>query len=352
LREGLRLSDTKRFMEGSHTIYETLFAEIDRVLTQKQISKLTIVPDGYLHYIPFEILIRKKSDHPHPYKDLDYLLKDYVIHYQYSAALAFESQATKKTNSTERVLGFAPDFTAEGLHLPEGPQALSGSKQELENIAKIFSGTYFSAADATKEKFSKLSPDYQIIHLATHGILHDQHPALSKLIFNRGEGEDGNLYSYELYNMHLRAELVTLSACNTGFGRLQRGEGMQSIARAFMYAGCPNVVMSLWTASDQATASLMLNFYEEIKNGLPKDEALRKAKLRYLKAADPLMANPYLWSSFIFVGNPEPIEQGFSWWIIMIGVVCGVALAIALRGYLLNQKVLKNRHTSTLQGRL
>jgi CHAT domain-containing protein len=339
LRESLHANDPEMFMRSSHAVYKSLFSEIDSLLKQKAISKVTIVPDGYLHYIPFEILISSKSDLATPYKDLDYLIRDYAIHYQYSVALAFESQVVRKGNSTKGMLGFAPDFSVNESRGSQGQQALPGSRQELERIAGIFSGTYLSATDATKEKFKELGPDYQIIHLATHGVLHDQHPGLSKLVFSRGDGGDESLYSYELYNMHLRAELVTLSACNTGFGKLQRGEGLQSLARGFMYAGCPNVMMSLWTAPDQATASLMADFYEGIKSGLPKDEALRKAKLQYLEAADPLMANPYLWSSFIFVGNPEPIELGFTWWKIMIAGLLGiVVIGFSLQYFVLKRK--------------
>jgi CHAT domain-containing protein len=151
---------------------------------------------------------------------------------------------------------------------------------------------------------------YRVIHLATHSIVDDENPSFSRLIFSAGSDstEDGHLHSYELYNLHLNADLVTLSACNTGFGKIQEGEGIMSLARGFAYAGCPNIVMSLWPASDKATAHLMEMFYQGLAAGLSKDAALRKAKLQYLNEADALSANPYFWSSFVFMGEPSPLK--------------------------------------------
>jgi CHAT domain-containing protein len=162
-------------------------------------------------------------------------------------------------------------------------------------------------------------------------VINDQHPALSKLLFSLSSKDtlnDGYLHAYELHNLQLNTELVTLSACNTGFGKIQTGEGVMSLGRAFAYAGSPNVLMSLWSVPDGSTSKIMTEFYKHLANGMPKDVALRKAKLAYLNNADNLTSNPFYWSSFVLIGNAQPLQlqinsafyqQGmFLWWIFML----------------------------------
>jgi CHAT domain-containing protein len=118
--------------------------------------------------------------------------------------------------------------------------------------------------------------------------------------------------------MQLNADLVTLSACNTGVGKYYKGEGIVSLARGFMYAGVPNVMMSLWSVADRPTRDIMQYFYEELDRGIPYATALHNAKLRYLASADNLTADPYYWGSFIYLGQPighTGQQAGKIWWI-------------------------------------
>ena len=145
-----------------------------------------------------------------------------------------------------------------------------------------------------------------------HALVDDTHPLSSKLIFAPDQKDslnDGFLNAYELYNMSINADMVVLSACNTGYGKITRGEGVMSLSRAFRYAGCKSLVMSLWQADDKTTATIMKLFYQNLAAGQQKDEALRHAKLSYLDHADPLTAHPYFWDAFIVSGNIDKIED-------------------------------------------
>ncbi len=186
---------------------------------------------------------------------------------------------------------------------------LAWAEKEVTSISKMLNGEIYCYRQATEEVFKNKAPKAGILHIATHAVVNDANPLFSKLIFapDPASGEDGYVNTYELYNMKLRARLVVLSACNTGYGKLVRGEGMMSLARGFMYAGCPSIIMSLWPVDDQSTSILMRNFYGYIKEGQKKDEALRNAKLKFLKSSDEVKSNPFYWSGMIFVGDTNPI---------------------------------------------
>jgi CHAT domain-containing protein len=133
---------------------------------------------------------------------------------------------------------------------------------------------------------------------------------LSKLVFSspqKNSGEDGFLNTYEIYNMKLKARLAVLSACETGSGKLQKGEGVMSLARGFIFAGCPSIVMTLWQVEDKSGAEIMRNFYSYLSKGKRKDEALQMAKLKHLELSDPLTAHPHYWLGYVNIGNPEPL---------------------------------------------
>ena len=190
---------------------------------------------------------------------------------------------------------------------------LNWSEKEVLDIADIVGGETYCRQNATEGLFKKKAAKAGILHIATHAIVNDVNPMFSKLIFapDSNSSEDGYVNTYELYNMKLNAGLIVLSACNTGYGKLVRGEGVMSLARGCMYAGCPSIVMSLWAVDDQSTSLLMKNFYNNLVQGLNKDEALRRAKLEFLNSADEIKSNPFYWSGMIFIGDtkPLPIKQ-------------------------------------------
>jgi len=148
--------------------------------------------------------------------------------------------------------------------------------------------------------------EYRLIHFATHGLLDEKHPELSGLVFSlvdeKGEPQDGFLRLHDIYNLRLNADLIVLSACETGLGREIKGEGLIGLTRGFMYAGAPRVVASLWKVDDDATAELMKRFYDKIMRGhLRPAEALRAAQLEIAKRRQ--WQSPYFWAAFTLQGE-------------------------------------------------
>jgi CHAT domain-containing protein len=145
---------------------------------------------------------------------------------------------------------------------------------------------------------------YRYVHLATHGVVDLEHPRLSGLLLaeEKGSAEDGVLRLGEIYNLSLNADLVVLSACETGLGRVARGEGVIGLTRGFLYAGASSVLVSLWRVGDASTAALMADFYRELLAGKPATRALRQARLEAIRR-DPESAKPRSWAAFVLVGD-------------------------------------------------
>lgn len=185
--------------------------------------------------------------------------------------------------------------------------SLPGIKKEVQNISKYITGKVLIDNDAKESTLKSEISKYNIIHIASHGIVDNDNPEKSCMLLARDNKDDGFLYLDELLNLSSNAELAVLSACNTGYGKLLSGEGIISLARGFFYTGIPSVVMSLWNLNDESSSELMGNFYKYLKQGLSKDEALRKAKLDYLQSSDALTSNPYFWAGFVCIGNNNPV---------------------------------------------
>ena len=275
------------------------------------IKNLIIIPDGILGYLPFDLLISAPPTENDNFSSLPYLLKDYNIRYAYSATLLLDKYK-QKHSSRQLYAGYAPQYISEELFADNtsptriyapyrsGFAALQNNQQEVQEAAQLFEGISLLGARASEAAFKQDAHKYQILHLAMHTLINDSLPLYSGLVFSQDQDslEDDFLYAYELYNMQLNAELAVLSACQTGIGKIQRGEGIMSLARAFMYAGCPNIAMSLWQADDEATAEIMTAFMAYLKDGMGKAEALRRAKLNYLAGAPGGEISPLL------LGNP------------------------------------------------
>ena len=310
----------------SHSLYNLLISPIESLIEDKS---LIIVPDGVLGYIPFETLLTEKVDvNEVYYKAAPYLILDHAISYAYSATLLFKPSRRQEQQAGKDLLAIAPSFNP-GDNLPtfiteRGEEFIDlvGSKIEVSSINKIFRGEQQLDSLATEQNFKTFAGNYKILHIATHGLIDDKDPMNSRLLFYRNSDpeQDGNLYTYELFNMQLNAELAVLSACNTGYGKLEEGEGIISLARGFLFAGVPSIVMTLWCVPDGTSAMIVEHFYKYLKEGYPKDMALQKAKLDYLNQADNLKSNPYFWAGFVNIGNTDPFtpQQLGNWYFVAI----------------------------------
>ena len=300
----------KQFAEPANKTYKLCVQPVlDHV--DIDVNQLIIIPDGELVYIPFELLVPEIPESPGSFSQIDFLINHYQVSYQYSATIMLETLTRKSVAKRDELLAFAPSFGDRESSASRAMGDIPFAEQEIQNLALRFNGVNYVGSDASESVFKTEAGGYRILHLATHGIIDDAQPNLSRLLFSATNDtiNDGSLYAYELYDMSLNADLVTLSACNTGAGKFKSGEGAMSLARAFAYAGSPNIVMSLWPAQDKSTAEIMDHFYGYLSQGWAKDKALRQAKLDFLASADKVRANPYFWAGFVLVGNTSPLKN-------------------------------------------
>lgn len=329
------LESYEAFQKLSHQLYlQLLSAGLNTF--DESIDKITIIPDGILAALPFEVLLDQPSEAKTVYygpDQLPYLINQYAINYAFSIATLIQQRSNQKQNAKHTYLGMAPEFKAQAAAAPSrqcnqgslGP--LLENKNEVEAINQLLSGKIASGVNANKSFFLKEGMDAQILHLATHACVDNQEPAKSKIFFS-----DDHLYAHELYQLELKAQMVVLSACETGVGEFQRGEGVMSLARGFAQSGAPSLTLSYWSVSDQSTAQLMRNYYTALAKGEPKHQALRSAKLDYLQNQEQLQRlHPYYWSAFVHFGDVEPIDlqsgYHFFWgYLLMIGAIAALLL--------------------------
>jgi len=296
-------SDYVTYREAAYTLYRKLIYPVEPLLKNKS---LLIIPDGELNLIPFDVLINK------PYKDSDncdyanesYLLRKYPIGYAYSATL-YRNNLNCNYKGVPNFLGIAPDYKNSKDSLRSIPMGL----WSVRKVALLTLGKSLTGSKATEANFKKYCSKYGIIQFYAHGLEDTLNPANSKLVLSNptDSTEDGYLHAWEVYNMHLNAEMVVLGSCYSGSGRLSEGEGVLSISRSFMFAGSQSVVMSLWAAADRTTNEMLNDFFLNLLKGMRKDEALRLAKLKNLAKTDPIYAHPRFWAGIVVNGNQNEL---------------------------------------------
>jgi len=329
--EGIRL-------EAARTLYQKLFpAEAREAIAGAE--RVVLSPDGMLWELPFAVLVMNDTG------GAQYLgLEKPLVYAQSLAVFAqaagveagrvsgkgtvlvvgnplFDNARRAELAATQTKVATAPMKTAMATKRGEGelallsrdgtiPEPLPDAEEEAREVAALYGVKAWSGAEPTEKWFREQAGDAPIIHLATHGYFNPIRPMSSGVRLavpeqEAGPGEtdnDGALQAWEIMSqIHLKAELVVLSACETGLGAEVRGEGLVGLTRAFQVAGARSVVASQWRVSDRSTASLMVAFHESLKAGVPKDEALRLAMAKVAK--DPVTADPYFWAAFLLVGD-------------------------------------------------
>ena len=302
--------------EQSKTLYNILLKPFQ--LNNKE--KLIIVSNSFLCYLPFETLKKEK----------DYVVTDHVISYANSIKL-WQTQSLLPKAKNQNLVAFSPKYNLKRVEKTdldidmltrEGNYELIGAKAEAKLISDLFKGTYFDSEKATKKNFINNSNQFQIFHLAMHSIMNEEDENKSNLIFSNNE----KLYFNDIYNLKIPAELVVLSACNTGNGNFKDGEGIMSLSRALTYSGVKSSVYSLWQVPDKETAEIMISFYENLKKGQAKDEALANAKTSYIEK-NPMKKHPFYWAGFVVNGDVSPILTNNNW-LIYIGIGLGVLILL------------------------
>ena len=325
-----RPSSREKFINLSHQLYQQFLHPIEDQLKGKK--RLIIIGDGMTNYIPFETLLATKEIKP--FKDLDFLVKNHEISYHYSSTL-FAKAKRKEMTKNEGVFAFAPvydngvnmiavslrnydDVTAIDSTLraytPDGFFApLPESENEAKSIVHLFEKQNTNATLALRENATEknlktnLEQPYRFLHIAGHSFADLENPKFSGIACFQEENidststNDGTLFTGEIYNISSQADLVTLSSCESGFGKLEKTEGLLGLNRAFIYAGTPNVVFSLWKVYDKVSANLMVDFYKSVLEGKDYSASLREAKLKLLD--NEATAAPHFWSPFLLIGR-------------------------------------------------
>jgi CHAT domain-containing protein len=297
-------SDVLGYNDCSNSVYKML--KLPKKVTSKN---LIISPDGILNFLPFEALLTQKTTTTN-FAKMNYLVQDFGVGYVNSALQLL--QPKKFSNNKESILGIFPIFENSDLEL-------AFSKKELQNMKTNYDGKYLEKNQATFANFKKNAAKYSILHLSTHASSGDVYDAASIRFYDQEI-----LYS-ELYHLNIKPDLVVLSACETGIGKLYKAEGAMSVARGFQFAGAQNLLFSLWKVNDYTTSVFMEKFYSNLKKSHSYFDANHQAKIDFL--ADESIPNskksPYYWSSFVYYGALESKESSnFIFWIsIIVGIV-------------------------------
>jgi CHAT domain-containing protein len=325
-------------------LYNQLFP--DSLTIKNKIENLIIIPDGMLSVIPFESLLTNEfHGNIENYSTYPFLVKNKTISYSYSAGLFYRTFSKERQTRVEFTklndwLAITPvfdDSAKYGLTLATREfnnqlnrlkndtirkrgsfnngdyiSPLPGTESETEAIYKEFDNNKLKAQvmfrKSANEQFIKSGAlnDYRIVHFATHGFVSGDRPELSCILLAQDStgGQDGILFSGEIYNLKLNVDLVVLSACETGLGTIKKGEGIIGLTRALLYAGTKNIAVSLWQVSDKSTTDLMIDFYKSFLQSnqhLPYSKCLQLAKLKMIKQG--IFAHPFYWSPFILIGR-------------------------------------------------
>jgi CHAT domain-containing protein/Tfp pilus assembly protein PilF len=345
LREAIARPDRRAvssYVTDARWLYQELIRPASKLAAGKQ--EVVIVADGILHYLPFEVLLGPAGT-AQPQAEmskLPYLITEHAISYVSSASVMISllRDRDEKPASPKRFLAYA-DASYEyepALRTDRQTSILRGgiddgslsrlerlrhSRREVEGIAQLYprqSADLFLGDQATEEnvKAQGRLGDYSTIHFAVHGLLNEQKPQFSGLVLKlpqvsrQGKPtappdshltvEDGLLQVYEIFNLTLNADLVVLSACETGLGKEDKGEGLVGLTRAFLYAGSSSVIVSLWKVTDASTAELMIRFHQHLRD-TGKAEALRRTQLELIRQAR--YSHPYYWAPFVLVGRSD-----------------------------------------------
>jgi len=281
LRKALETPDSRSYSELSGKLYDRLIRPIEHIVHTKN---LVIVPHGILHYLPFSAL----------YNGKEYLIDRYCVSYLPSSSV-MKFLKERKIHGGEQMLVFGnPD-------LGDPRYDLIYAEKEALTISKIFpKSKVFLKSEATETAFKNVGGGFSYIHFACHGMFDAGSPLNSGIYLGKDSENDGHLTVGELYSTRLDAELVTLSACETGMGTIKQGDDVVGLTRGFLYAGSNSIVASLWKVDDLATSKLMAEFYSRLgRTG--KSEALREAQLT-VKAQ---YRHPYYWAAFQITGKTE-----------------------------------------------
>jgi CHAT domain-containing protein/Tfp pilus assembly protein PilF len=276
-----REKNRERFLQVAQDFYKDILVPIEKDI---KTNKLIIVPHGVLHKVPFATLTDGR----------DFLVEKYAISVL-PAASVMEFVVRNRKPNRGKLLVFANPKTD---YVP-----LGFSEVEGKTISGLFpNNEVYYREKATETIAKRRATDFNIIHFATHGEFNDRQPLQSGLLLAKDNENDGYLQVHEIFGMDLRnANLVTLSACETGLSKVQGGDDLVGLSRGFIYAGTPSILATLWKVDDRSTSILMEHFYRNWQKGMSKPEALRQAQITLKNI--PQYKHPFYWAPFVMIGD-------------------------------------------------
>lgn len=295
------------FLKTAAALYDTLLAP-ELAGQTEDIRSLVVIPDDQLSYLPFEVLLTGAASNG-PWATFPYLVNRYSVAYNYSATLLSVQQSIEHAAAKSFFAAFTPVYAGDAADPVSGYRLdnLKKIQEASAAAARKFGGDVF-VQDANEDLFKRQAFDYTILVLGMHGFAELDDPALSRLLIGNPQPRqepDNVLYTAELRIMRLRARLVVLLACHTGYGQWRKGEGVYSLARAFTMASVPATVMSLWSLPDDSASPLMEVFFDKIsRGGGAIDLALQDAKRAYLNNPEYFdFAHPFFWAGLMATGH-------------------------------------------------
>lgn len=291
--------------------YDLFHTVLDASLL-KDVHNLIISADDVLGLIPFEALTVSLTADADDFGDLNYMLNQFAIRHVLNAKNILDDRRILASNN---VRSFVPNFRADQIETYYGHtrnsdgQHLVGAIAEQEALSTYFPAEQYNTDVGERLFYEKTANPQRILHIASHAEMNDSFPLFSKLFFERTDDSlyDNKVHVFELKNKKIDADLVILSACETGIGKIYNGEGIISLGTAFRYAGCSNMVTSLWKIPDQASGAIMSVFYEKLAARMPKYKALQQAKMSYIRNTTPELMHPYFWSGLLYFGDENPL---------------------------------------------
>ena len=324
-------------------LHDQLYAPVAQYLPSNR--PLTVIPDGPMFHVPFSMLATATPGGRYNHTQARFVLHERPTTLDLAVSMVADTSAAAFAANS-----FAPDVAAFGVSefdtsrsipsalratLPETTSdsvltlsPLPGVRSEVEALNRLFGDAQTFLGDAaTESAFASASRQAGIVHLASHAFVHPSAPFQNAFLLHPDSASDGLLFLHELQHQNRSLPLAVLSGCSTAQGTLHGGEGMSGLQYAFRAMGAQSTVSNLWPAADRSSVLLMENFYRNLREGWPKDRALRQAKLTYLEN-HPRQASPFFWAPTVLYGSPQPVPLEVSdgvvaeeWWLMALGLL-------------------------------
>lgn len=304
------------------TLHDRLYAPVGEHLPEG--TPLTVIPDGPMFHVPYSMLATATPGGRYDHTQARFVLHERPTALDLATSMVVDTSAASMDPAT-----VSPDLAAFGVSTfdtlrtaPSGLRAalpgtaddssltlssLPGVRDEMNTLSRLFDDARtFLDDSATESKFVDACRRAGVLHLASHAFVHPSSPLQNAFLLRPDSTSDGVLFLHELRTQDRAIPLAVLSGCNTARGTLRGGEGMAGLQYAFRAMGTQSTVSNLWPTADQPSVRLMEAFYKNLRAGLPKDRALRQAKLTFLES-HPNEASPFFWAPSVLYGSPQPV---------------------------------------------